>query len=63
MGWEQLPEVYVPVEMNYATVQKQREKGRVVEVKHQVVLGTATQLAAALAEENGAQTITTNHGW
>jgi hypothetical protein len=61
VGWEQLPEVYVPVEMNYATVQKQREKGRVVEVRHQVVLGTAEQLAEALAEEDGAQTITTNH--
>jgi hypothetical protein len=32
LGWQQLPPLYFPVEIAYATVHKEREKGRVVRV-------------------------------
>src|SRR5262249_16880340 len=35
-GWEAMPAVYFPVEIGYATIQKVRQKGRVVEVKKRV---------------------------
>jgi IS1 family transposase len=38
-----------PPELNYATVHKTREKGRVVKIDYQVVFGTVVAVTAALA--------------
>jgi hypothetical protein len=61
-GWEEMPPVYFPVEIGYATVQKVRQKGRVVEVKKRVRLGTKNQVDEALAAGSTAATINTNYG-
>ncbi|HZI74815.1 MAG TPA: hypothetical protein VFD73_12500, partial [Gemmatimonadales bacterium] len=45
-----MPEFYFPVEVTYATVHKEREKGRVVKVTEQLILGSEEQLEQALAE-------------
>src|SRR5262245_39631201 len=47
-GWEQLPPLYFPVEITYATVQKERARGHVVRVEHRVRLGTVEQVAEAV---------------
>ncbi len=60
-GWDELPSVYFPVEIGYATVQKVRQKGRVVEVKKRVRLGTKKQVDEALAEGSTAATINTSY--
>jgi hypothetical protein len=60
-GWEEMPAVYFPVEIAYATVQKVRKKGRVVEVKKRVRLGTKQQVSEALAEGSTAATINTSY--
>jgi hypothetical protein len=51
-GWEQMPPVYFPAEIAYATVHKEREKGRVVRVEQRVVLGTEGQVAEALGQSS-----------
>jgi hypothetical protein len=56
-GWDELPAVYFPVEIGYATVHKEREQGRVVRVNQRVVFGTAKQVVAALAAGETAKTI------
>ena len=56
-GWDEMAAVYFPVEISYATVHKEREKGRVVKVEPQIVLGTPEQVAAALEEGSTAPTI------
>jgi hypothetical protein len=58
--WEEMPAVYFPVEIGYATVQKIRKKGRVVEVKQRVRLGTQKQVEEALAAGSTAATINTS---
>jgi hypothetical protein len=60
-GWEEMPAVYFPVEIGYATVQKIRQKGRVVGVKKRVRLGTQEQVDEALAEGSTAATINTSY--
>jgi hypothetical protein len=60
-GWEELPAVYFPVEIGYATVQKVRKKGRVVAVKKRVRLGTKKQVEEALAAGSTAATINTSY--
>jgi IS1 family transposase len=60
-GWEEMPAVYFPVEIGYATVQKVRKKGRVVEVKKRVRLGTQKQVEEALAAGSTAATINTSY--
>ncbi len=60
-GWEELPPVYFPVEIGYATVQKVRQQGRVVEVKKRVRLGTKKQVQEALDEGSTAATINTSY--
>src|SRR5277367_550530 len=60
-GWEEMPAVYFPVEIAYATIQKMREKGRVVEIKKRVRLGTKNQVAEALTEGSTAATINTSY--
>ncbi len=57
-GWEEMAPVLFPVEINYATVQKEREKGRVVKVEQNVVLGTEEQVTKVL--ESGATAATLN---
>jgi hypothetical protein len=59
--WEEMPPVYFPVEIAYATVQKEREKGRVVHVEPRVVLGTAEQVDEALEHATTAGTINTSY--
>jgi hypothetical protein len=60
-GWASWPEFYFPVEIAYATVHKEREQGRVVKVTKQVVLGTESQVAAALRGKAVAGTINTSY--
>lgn len=59
--WDHLPPVYFPVEIGYATVQKVRQKGRVVAVKKRVRLGTQKQVDEALAAGSTAPTINTSY--
>src|SRR4051794_3928968 len=59
-GWSDMPAFYFPVEITYATVHKEREKGRVVEVTEQVVLGSEEQAEQTLAESEQSQTINTS---
>jgi hypothetical protein len=61
LDWANWPAVYFPVEIAYATVHKERENGRVVKVERQVVLGTESQVAAALSQGPTAPTINTNY--
>jgi hypothetical protein len=55
-----MPEFYFPVEITYATVHKEREGGRVVEVTQRVVLGSQEQAEQTLAESEQSQTINTS---
>jgi hypothetical protein len=59
--YEGMPEVYFPVEMAYATVRKEREKGHVVRVEQRVVLGTEGQVAEALAQGTTSETVNTSY--
>jgi len=61
IGYETLPPVYFPAEIAYATVHKERAHGRVVRVEQRIVLGTAAQVAAVLAEGSTAPTINVNY--
>src|SRR5205085_11822301 len=47
-------------EITYATVHKEREKGRVVKVTSQVVLGSEEQAEQTLAESERSETINTS---
>jgi IS1 family transposase len=58
-GWDEAPDFYFPVEITYATVHKEREKGRVVEVSGQVVRGSEEQAEQTL-EESGSESINTS---
>jgi hypothetical protein len=60
-GWDEWPPVYFPVEIAYATVHKEREKGHVVRVEQRVLLGTAEQAAETLAQGTTAATINTSY--
>jgi hypothetical protein len=60
-GWDEMPAVYFPVEMAYATVHKEREGGHVVGVEQRVVLGTEQQVAEALAQGSTAKTVNTSY--
>ncbi len=55
-----MPEFYFPEEITYATVHKEREKGRVVKVTSQVVLGSEEQLEQTLAQAERSETINTS---
>lgn len=61
VGYDELPAVYFPVEINYATVHKEREQGRVVHVEPRLVLGTAKEVQKVLAECDTAQTINVSY--
>ena len=49
-----------PPGLNYATVQKRREKGRVVEIVTRVVFGTRAAVQAALAKSKASRRINTS---
>jgi hypothetical protein len=49
-----------PAGMNYATVEKRREKGRVVEIVTRVVFGTMAAIQAVLAESKASRRINTS---
>jgi IS1 family transposase len=55
-----LPERKAPVDLKYATVHKQREKGRVVAIITAVVLGTWQAVAGALERSRASRTINTS---
>jgi hypothetical protein len=55
-----MPEFYFPVEITYAKVLKEREGGRVVAVRDEVVLGSQEQAEEVLAESASSQTINTS---
>lgn len=54
------PEKVPPVGMNYATVEKRREKGRVVEIVTRVVFGTMAAIQAVLARSKASRHINTS---
>jgi hypothetical protein len=60
-GWEAMPPVSIPGEIGYATVHKEREKGRVVRVEERVVLGTEEQVSEALEQGTTSATINTSY--
>jgi hypothetical protein len=55
-----VPDKVPPAGMNYATVEKRREKGRVVEVVTRVVFGTMAAVQAALARSKASRSINTS---
>jgi hypothetical protein len=54
------PEKVPPAGMNYATVEKRREKGRVVEIVTRVVFGTMAAVQAVLAQSKASRRINTS---
>jgi len=58
-GRPQVPYKVAPPELQYATVHKTREKGRVVKVDFRVVFGTVLGVMAALAQSVVSKTINT----
>jgi hypothetical protein len=60
-GWEDLPAVYFPVEIGYATIHKERQKGRVVRVEKRIRLGTQKQVDETLAAGSTSATINTSY--
>lgn len=57
---EGMARFFFPVEITYATVHKEKEKGRVVAVEQRVVLGSASQAEQALAESGSSEAINTS---
>jgi IS1 family transposase len=55
-----VPDKAPPAGMNYATVEKRREKGRVVEIITRVVFGTLAAVQAALANSKVSRRINTS---
>jgi hypothetical protein len=55
-----LDDYYFPEEIAYATVHKQRERGRVVAVTERVVLGSSEQVEEALAGSGPSQAVNTS---
>ncbi len=55
-----VPGKVAPPGLNYATVEKRREKGRVVEIVTRVVFGTMAAVQAALAQSKASRWINTS---
>jgi IS1 family transposase len=55
-----VPDKVPPPGMNYATVEKRREKGRVVEIVTRVVFGTMAAIVAVLAKSKVSRRINTS---
>jgi IS1 family transposase len=60
MSRRMIPEKVPPPSLNYATVEKRRERGRVVEVVTRVVFGTMAAVQAALAKSKASRCINTS---
>jgi IS1 family transposase len=60
-GRPRQPYLEIPEEVTYATVHKEREGGRVVEVTTRLVYGTEEAVAEALAETGTGQVVNTAH--
>jgi len=60
-GWDEMPAVYFPVEISYATVHKEREQGRVVKVEQRIIFGTPESVVAALEKGSTAKSINTSY--
>lgn len=58
-GRPKAPYQVPPAELNYATVHKTREKGRVVAIDHRVVFGTPESVGGALASSTASRHINT----
>jgi IS1 family transposase len=54
------PKKVPPAELSYATVEKRREKGRVVEILTHVIFGTMASVQAALAKSQVSRSINTS---
>ena len=59
-GRKMVPGKVPPAGLNYATVEKRREKGRVVEIVTRVVFGTMAAVQAALAKSKASRWINTS---
>jgi IS1 family transposase len=59
-GWDHAPAFNFPVEITYATVHKEKEGGRVIEVNTRVLYGSDEQVEQTLAESEQSQTINTS---
>lgn len=59
-GRKMIPDKVPPPGMNYATVEKRREKGRVVEIVTRVVFGTMAAIMAVLAKSKASHWINTS---
>jgi IS1 family transposase len=57
---QMVPDKVAPAGMNYATVEKRREAGRVVEILTRVVFGTMAAVQAALAKSKVSRWINTS---
>jgi IS1 family transposase len=57
---ERMARYFFPVEITYATVHKEKEKGRVVAVEERVVFGTAERAEQALTESGSSAVINTS---
>ena len=55
-----VPDKVPPAGLNYATVEKRREKGRVVEIVTRVVFGTMAAVQAVLAQSKASRRINTS---
>lgn len=55
-----VPDKVPPAGMNYATVEKRREKGRVVEIVTRVIFGTIAAVEAVLAKSKASRWINTS---
>jgi hypothetical protein len=55
-----VPDKVPPAGLNYATVEKRREKGRVVEIVTRVVFGTMAAVQAVLAKSKASRSINTS---
>jgi hypothetical protein len=55
-----IPDKVPPPDMNYATVEKRREKGKVVEIVTRVVFGTIAAVQAVLAKSKASRQINTS---
>jgi hypothetical protein len=56
LDYESMPAVYFPEEINHATVHKERERGRVVNVEKRIVRGTQKAVDGALTRGSTAPT-------
>jgi hypothetical protein len=59
-GRKMVPDKVPPAGMNYATVAKRREKGRVVEIVTRVIFGTMAAVQAVLAKSTASRWINTS---